>query len=251
MGVFRVISRLDIKPPNLVKGVQLEGFRVLGSPSEFAARYYSGGVDEIICQDIVASLYGRPSQFELISKVAENTFVPLVYAGGIRTVEDAIRVVSAGADKVGINTAAISNPTILSEIAQVLGKQAVVAIVEAKEMGDGHWEALTESGRERSFVDVKSWVARLDDIGAGEILIVSVDRDGSKKGPDLRLATLCRSLSNLPMIYQGGVASASDSQLIADLGYQGVAVGAAFHSATISPVGIKRYLSDVGCEIRL
>lgn len=251
MSVFRIHARLDVKPPNLVKGIQFEGLRIIGNPAAYAVRYYEAGADEILVQDVVASLYGKPSQFALVSEIACGTFVPMTVAGGIRTVEDAIRLVAHGADKVGLNTAAVIRPKLVSEIAGELGSQAVVVVVEAKRVGEGLWEVLTDGGRERSGLSVRSWIEQLADFGAGEIVVVSVDSDGAKRGPDLDLARNARELTELPLIYQGGVARTDEVRRLAELGFQGVAIGAALHADQVSLQTLKTELLGLGVEVRI
>lgn len=251
MAVFRIHARLDVKPPNLVKGIQLEGLRVVGSPTEYAVKYYEAGADEILVQDVVASLYGKPSQFALVSEIATGTFVPMTVAGGIRTVDDAIRLVAHGADKVGINTAAITRPKLISEIAEELGSQAVVAVIEAKRHGRDEWEVFTDGGRERTGLDVSTWISQLSDFGAGEIVVVSIDSDGLRKGPDLYLAGMARELTDLPLIYQGGVAETHDVKQLAELGFQGVAIGASLHGGQVLLGQLKSELSSLGVEVRI
>lgn len=251
MSVFRLHARLDIKPPNLVKGIQFEGLRIIGDPAAYAVMHYEAGADEILVQDIVASLYGKPSQFSLITEIASGTFVPITVAGGIRTVDDAIRLVAHGADKIGLNTAAIRRPKLVSEIAQELGSQAVVAVVEAKRQSEGEWEVLTDGGRERTGVSVRTWIEQLSDFGAGEIVVVSIDSDGAKRGPDLGLAHAARECTNLPLIYQGGITATNQARQLAELGFQGVAIGAALHSGQVNLSQLKKDLLSFGVEVRI
>src|SRR5262245_9842162 len=146
----RIIARLDIKAPNLVKGIQLEGLRVMGDPAEHAVRYYAQGIDEILYVDIVASLYGRNSIAQLVARTADQIYVPLTVGGGIRSVEDIHQLLRAGADKVAINTAAVKNPNLISDAARVFGSQCIVISIEAKRNGRGGWEAYTDNGREHT-----------------------------------------------------------------------------------------------------
>ena len=169
----RIIARLDIKGPNVVKGIHLEGLRVVGKPAELARRYYDQGVDEIVYMDIVASLYGRNSILSVVEDAARDIFVPLTVGGGIRTVEDVTAALRSGADKVAINTAAIARPAFLTEAAQAVGSQAIVVSIEAKRR-DGWWEAMTDNGREKTGRDALEWAAEAEGLGAGEILLTSV-----------------------------------------------------------------------------
>ena len=182
MSRVRLIPRLDIKGPNLIKGVHLEGLRVLGNPRDFARRYYAAGADELIYVDVVASLYGRNSLHDIIRSAADDVFIPLTVAGGLRSVEDVRGVLLAGADKVGINTAATKRPDLVREVSETFGSQCMVLSIEAKQVGVGKWEAYTDNGRERTGLDVVEWAARGVSMGAGEILLTSVDREGDPWG---------------------------------------------------------------------
>ena len=200
----RVIPRLDIKGPNLVKGVHLEGLRVLGRPEWYATRYYQDGADELIYIDQVASLYGRNNLDEIVRRTAERLHIALTVAGGIRSLDDIQRLLRAGADKVAINTAAIKRPALIREAAQVFGSQCIVLYVEAKWRAPGRYECLTDNARERSGVDVFEWVQRAVDLGAGEILVTSVDREGTGKGYDVELVSRIVGLVSVPVIASGG-----------------------------------------------
>jgi len=221
MSNLRIIPRLDIKGPNLIKGIRLEGLRVIGDPQEYAIRYYEAGADELLYMDIVASLYGRNNLSEIISRAAKNVFIPITVGGGIRSVDDARQVLRSGADKVAINTAAIARPELITEIAQRFGSQAMVLSIEAKQVGSGKWEAYTDNGREKSGLDVLEWVERGVELGAGEILITSVDREGSRSGFDLDLVRKVSSSVPVPVIASGGMGTiehfiAAASQGMAD-----------------------------------
>jgi cyclase len=210
MAVTRIIPRLDIKGPNVVKGIHLEGLRVIGKPGDLARRYYTEGADEIVFMDIVASLYGRNNILSVVEEVAQDVFVPLTVGGGIRTLEDIVAVLRSGADKVAINTAAIGHPEFLREAAQTFGSQCVVVSVEAKRCGPSTWEALTNNGRERTGVDVLSWVAEAERLGAGEILVTSIDQEGTRKGFDLELIESVSRRVRVPVIACGGAGGEGD-----------------------------------------
>lgn len=207
---LRLVARLDIKGPNLIKTVQLEGLRVVGDPQVYARRYYEAGIDELIYMDIVASLYGRNNLKEIVSYTAENIFVPLVVGGGLRSVEDVRELLLAGADKVAVNTAAIARPELISEIADRFGSQCVVLSIEAKSIGDGKWECFTDNGRERSGVDVVEWAQRGQELGAGEVFITSVDREGTRNGFETDLYAAVGQHLNVPLIACGGMGSTDD-----------------------------------------
>jgi imidazole glycerol-phosphate synthase subunit HisF len=206
----RIIARLDIKGPNLIKGIHLEGLRVIGSPGEHALRYYLQGIDELIYMDCVASLYGRNHLGGIVSAAAKDIFVPMTVGGGIRSVEDATQILRAGADKVAINTAAVSNPQLVTDIARRFGSQCMVLSVEAKQVGRERWEVYTDNGRERTGLDVVEWVKRGVALGAGEVLLTSVDREGTRKGFDIALVRAVAAEVSVPLIASGGMGKPED-----------------------------------------
>lgn len=210
MRPIRLIARLDIKGPNLIKGIHLEGLRVIGDPQTYAQRYYEQGIDEIIYMDSVASLYGRNNLTEILEHTAHHVFVPITVGGGVRSVEDARKLLRSGADKVAINTAAIARPELLSEIAEEFGSQAVVLSVEAKRQSSGGWEAYTDNGREHSGRDVIEWVQEAEKLGAGELLLTSIDQEGTRKGFDIALLNAISGLVSIPVIASGGMGSVED-----------------------------------------
>jgi len=209
MRNVRLIARLDIKGPNLIKGIHLEGLRVMGSPNEHALRYYQQGADELIYMDCVASLYGRNSLSDIVQAAAQNVFVPMTVGGGIRSVDDATHLLRCGADKVAVNTAAVANPKLISEIARRFGSQCMVLSIEAKQVGD-HWEVYTDNGRERTGLNVIDWVKRGVELGAGEILLTSVDREGTRKGFDVPLLRAVTQEVRVPVIASGGMGKPED-----------------------------------------
>jgi cyclase len=211
MKKVRLIARLDIKGPNLIKGVHLEGLKVIGSPNEYALKYYKQGADELIYMDSVASLYGRNHLGEIIKDAAKEIFIPMTVGGGIRSVEDATEILRSGADKVAINTAAVANPALITQLAEKFGSQCVVLSIEAKKDSSGHWEVLTENGRERSGLDVVEWAIQGCSNGAGEILLTSVDMEGTKKGFDNELLKAVSSQVEIPVIASGGMGKLSDA----------------------------------------
>ncbi|MGY4503307.1 cyclase [Bradyrhizobium sp. GM24.11] len=210
MSNLRIIPRLDIKGKNLIKGVQLEGLRVMGDPQEFALDYYRAGADELVYMDIVASLYGRNNLSDIIRRAADQVFIPITVGGGIRSVDDARHILRSGADKVAINTAAIARPELIGEVARHFGSQAMVLSIEAKQVAQGKWEAYTDNGRERTGLDVLQWARRGVEMGAGEILLTSVDREGTRKGFDIDLISQVSKLATVPVIASGGMGSIED-----------------------------------------
>jgi imidazole glycerol-phosphate synthase subunit HisF len=210
MRNLRLIARLDIKGPNLIKGIHLEGLRVIGSPAEHALRYYAQGADELIYMDCVASLYGRNHLANIVSAAAQDIFVPMTVGGGIRSVEDATSILRAGADKVAVNTAAVADPELITRISRKFGSQCMVLSVEAKFCSPGKWEVFTDNGRERTGLDVIEWVKKGVALGAGEILLTSVDREGTRKGFDCALVKAVTDQVSVPVIASGGMGKLED-----------------------------------------
>ena len=200
----RIIPRLDIKGPNLVKGIHLEGLRVLGSPEIFAQYYYENGADEIIFQDVVASLFERNSLHEIISRTAKNIFIPITVGGGIRSIEDIHDVLRAGADKVSLNTAVVKNPSFIEKASKMFGSSTVVVAIEAIKGADENYYAFIDNGREETGLEVTKWVEKITKLGAGEIVITSVDRDGTSLGLDLELLKKIKSSTTIPVVAHGG-----------------------------------------------
>ena len=207
MSNLRIIPRLDIKGENLIKGIRLEGLRVIGDPQEHAIRYYEAGADELIYMDVVASLYGRNNLSDIISRTVKNVFIPITVGGGIRSIDDVRNILRSGADKVAINTAAIKRPSLIGEVARRFGSQAMVLSIEAKQVAAGKWEAYTDNGRERTGLDVLEWVCRGVELGAGEILITAVDREGTRMGFDVDLIRAISAAVPVPVIASGGMGS--------------------------------------------
>jgi cyclase len=236
----RIIARLDIKGPNLIKGIHLEGLRVIGSPGEHALRYYLQGIDELIYMDCVASLYGRNHLGSIVSAAAKDIFVPMTVGGGIRSVEDATQILRAGADKVAINTAAVSNPQLVTDIARRFGSQCMVLSVEAKQVGHERWEVYTDNGRERTGLDVVEWVKRGVALGAGEVLLTSVDREGTRKGFDISLVRAVAAEVSVPLIASGGMGKPEDLvDVVREGGADAVAMADILHYKR-SEVGVIR-----------
>jgi len=204
MKSYRVIARLDIKGPNLVKGIHLEGLRVMGKPEEFARYYYENGADELIYVDVVASLYDRNSLHDIISKTAKETFIPLTVGGGLRTIDDIRGVLRAGADKVSLNTAVLKNQELIREASRKFGSSTIVVAIEAIKQPDGTYFAYTDNGRNYTGVEVIEWAKKVQELGAGEILLTSVDREGTGLGFDCELTKKVTDVLSIPVITHGG-----------------------------------------------
>lgn len=230
MEKVRVIPRLDIKGPNLVKGIHLEGLRVLGKPEKFAKYYYENGADELFFQDTVASLYERNSLHDIISKTAKEIFVPLTVGGGLRTIDDIKTVLRAGADKVAINTAAIKRPDFIKEAALKFGSSTIVVAIEAIKETNGKYFVYTDNGREHTGIEVVQWAKQVEELGAGEIVITSVDNEGTGEGFDLDLTKLVSSAVNVPVIAHGGCGGPNDAfKVINECGVDAIALASVLH----------------------
>ena len=251
MPNVRLIARLDIKGPNLIKGVHLEGLRIIGDPGAFARRYYEEGADELIYMDIVASLYGRSNLTEIVSRAARDIFVPMTVGGGIRSVDDVRSLLRAGADKVAINTAAVRRPELIREVARRFGSQCVVLSIEAKRCGAGQWEPYTDCGRERSNLDVIEWARRGVELGAGEILVTSIDREGTRKGYDVELTRAISDAVPVPVIASGGFGNAEHLVSVLREGHaDGAAVADALHYERMTLERLRATALAAGLNVR-
>lgn len=228
--IVRIIPRLDIKGPNLVKGIHLEGLRVLGDPESFASHYYNNFADELILMDVVASLYGRNSLHEIISKTAQEIFIPITVGGGLRSVEDIKNILRAGADKVSINTAAIESPELIREASLSFGSSTIVCSVECIKHEDNNYYAYSDNGREFSGKNVFEWVEELEYLGAGEINVCSVDKEGTRSGYDIELIKKINDLVSIPVIAHGGAGQLNHiSDLILNTGVDAVSFSSITH----------------------
>lgn len=251
MKNIRIIPRLDIKGPNVVKPVQADALRIIGNPLELALRYYEEGADELIYIDIVASLYDRPFDFEQLRTVSQKLHIPLTAGGGIKTLNDARQALRAGADKIAINSAAIRRPDLINELSREFGAQCVVVLVEAKRQANGTWEAYIDGGREKSGRDITEWLPEAASRGAGEIVLASIDRDGTRHGYDTELITTAATLTNLPLIAHGGASEPASMSKAIESGADAVSAASIFHYEDYSIPEVKKYLSSLGQAIRL
>jgi cyclase len=252
MAAIRLISRLDIKGPNLIKGVRLEGLRVVGDPHEFAMGYYRDGADELIYMDIVASLYGRNNLTDIVRRTADDIFVPLTVGGGVRSIADAEGLLHAGADKVAINTAAIANPELIAEVSRQFGSQCMVLSIEAKAVAPGKWEAYTDNGREKTGVDVVEWARRAVDLGAGEILLTSVDREGTRKGFDVALVRAVSDAVSIPVIASGGMGEMPHLvEVVTEGRANAVAMADVLHYRRMALADARGVMANAGLEVRI
>lgn len=250
MANVRLIARLDIKGPNLIKGVHLEGLRVIGNPQEYARRYYEQGADELIYIDIVASLYGRSKLTDIVRRTAHDVFVPMTVGGGIRNVDDVRDLLRAGADKVAINTAAVRRPELITEVARRFGSQCMVLSIEAKQQAPGRWEVYTDCGRERSGVDAIEWARRGVELGAGELLVTSIDREGTRKGFDVELTRAVGQAVGVPVIASGGFGEPVHLHDVVAAGADAVAFADTLHYQRTSMRDIRRMARELGIAVR-
>ena len=243
MENIRIIPRLDIKNNTVVKGIHLEGLRVVGKPQDLAMKYYDNGADELLYMDAVASLYERNSLHDIILRISEKVFIPITVGGGIRNIDDIKKVLHSGADKVAINTAAIKNPDFISEAANTYGSQCIVISIEAKKISDEHWEAYVDTGRESTGVDVMEWVDRVVELGAGELLITSIDSEGTKKGFEIDLIKKISKKVPIPVIACGGAGDILDfTKLIRSSNVGAISCASALHYDLMTISDIKNQL---------
>lgn len=250
MNKPRIIPRLDIKNNTVVKGIHLEGLRVVGVPDELSRKYYAQGADEILYMDAVASLYERNSLKDIIRRVTDNVFVPLTVGGGLRTVEDIREVLRFGADKVALNTAVIRRPEFIREAAGTFGSQCIVASIEAKKKSDGRWEAYIDTGREATGIDAIEWAGRLVELGAGELLVTSIDHEGMKKGFEIDLIRQIADSVPIPVIACGGCGSIEHiEELLRVTQVSAVACASVLHYDICTIPQIKKHLLRRGIPV--
>ena len=242
MATIRIISRLDIKGNSLIKGVNLEGLRVIGDPHSFALDYYSQGIDELMLHDCVASLFGRNNLHDIVKQISNEIFVPITVGGGVRTLEDVYTLLRCGADKVSINTAAIRDPKFITRVAHEFGSQCMVLSIEAKQQSPNKWEAYTDNGREKTGLDVIKWAREAEELGAGEIILTSVDTEGTKKGFDIDLLKAVTKNINIPIIASGGMGAPQDLVLaVQEGGVSAVAIANIIHYKKYTIGQIRNY----------
>jgi imidazole glycerol-phosphate synthase subunit HisF len=248
----RVIARLDIKGNRLVKGVHLEGWRFLpNDPNDFCLKYYHEGIDEILYVDAVASLYNRDSLKEIVRKTTVNVFVPITVGGGIRNLKDVTEMLRCGADKVAICTQAVKTPEIISEVAEKFGSQCMVVSIQAKKDVNGNYKVWYDVAREKTEIDVAEWAAKVEALGAGEILLTSVDKEGTTKGMDLELIKLVSSEVKIPVIASGGLSNPADFIEASKMGADAVAIAKALHYGLTSIEKIKQEAEKANIKVRM
>ena len=234
MKFHRIISRLDIKGPNLVKGIHLEGLRVLGKPEIFAKYYFDQGVDELFYQDVVASLYQRNSLIDKIKETAKNISIPLTVGGGIRSIKDIQDILNAGADKVVINTRAVKDPNFINQAVKIFGSSTIVVAIETLKDNDENYFVYTDNGREFNNLNAIKWATEIEKRGAGEILVTSIDKEGTGEGFDIDLLKIISSKVKIPVIAHGGAGNDLHvKEIFKNSFVDGVAISSLFHYGSL------------------
>lgn len=247
----RIIPCLDVTAGRVVKGVHFVNLRDAGDPVELADRYNQQGADELVFLDITASSDGRDIMADVVARTARKVFIPLTVGGGIRSVADARRILVAGADKVSVNTAAIRRPALLTELSLEFGSQAVVLAIDAKRRAPGAWTVYTRGGRDDEGLDAVEWAARGESLGAGEILLTSMDTDGVQTGFDCELTRAVSRATRIPVIASGGAGRPEDFERVLTEGEADAALAASiFHYGTYTVDDLKEYLSQRGIPVR-
>ena len=248
----RIIPCLDVHAGRVVKGIKFVQLRDAGDPVEIARTYDAAGADEITFLDITASSDARDTMVEVIGRVADQVFIPLTVGGGVRSIEDVRKLLNAGADKVSINTSAVENPDLVESAASRFGSQAIVVAIDARAAGPGRWEVYTHGGRKARGIDAVEWAAAMARRGAGEILLTSMDRDGTKSGFDLALTRAVSEAVTVPVIASGGVGTLEHlAEGIERGGADAVLAASVFHFGEITIPDAKRFLAARGIEMRL
>ena len=248
----RIIPCLDVKSGRVVKGVNFVELRDAGDPVEIARRYDEQGADEITFLDITASSDDRDIILHVVEQVAEQVFIPLTVGGGVRVVEDVRRLLNAGADKVSMNTAAVTNPQLVFEAASKVGSQCIVVAIDAKQTAPGKWEVFTHGGRNPTGLDAVAWAQKMQQLGAGEILLTSMDRDGTKSGFDLALTRAVSDAVRIPVIASGGVGTLEHlAEGVSEGRADAVLAASIFHFGEYTVEQAKRLMREQGIEVRL
>ena len=252
MPAVRVIPCLDVAAGRVVKGVNFEGLRDIGDPIELASRYYQEGADEVTFLDVHASSENRKTMLDVVTKCAEQVFIPLTVGGGISSLADVTSLLAAGADKVSVGSAGIANPALLEEIVREHGSQVLVISLDLKRASRPSGFGVTShGGKNLTDLDALEWIRQVEDLGAGELLVNSIDADGTKSGFDIELVELIKSQSSLPVIASGGAGKVEDFVEAARAGADAVLAASVFHEGEISIGEVKRALDQASVEVRL
>lgn len=248
----RIIPCLDVHAGRVVKGVKFEELRDAGDPVAVAAAYEKQGADELVFLDITASSDGRKTMVDVVERTADQVFMPLTVGGGLRSVDDIRTMLNAGADKVSLNTSAIQNPDLVLQSARKFGSQCIVVAIDAKQVAPGQWEVFTHGGRNRTGLDAVEWARKVHSLGAGEILLTSMDRDGTASGYDVPLNCAVSAAVEVPVIASGGAGTLDHlAEVLRDGGASAVLAASIFHFGTYTVRQAKEHLRDVGLPVRL
>ena len=251
MNKIRIIARIDVKNEFVIKGIHLEGLRKVGNPNLMACNYYDNGIDEIIFMDAVAAYYDRNSLSDLIKESCKNVFIPITVGGGIRNIDDIKNSLKSGADKVAINTKAVTNPNFISEASEIFGSQCIVSSIEAKFIDDGKWEVYIDNGREPTGKDVLDWAKHVEELGAGEIMLTSIDKEGTKKGFDINLNKIVAQSVSIPIIASGGMGKSTDAvELLKNADIDAIATASVLHYKIETIKEIKNTLLEHSIKVR-
>lgn len=247
----RMIARLDVKMEHLIKGVRMEGWRKMGDPVARAVKYYEDGIDELIYMDVVASLYDRNNLSDIVRNVASQVFIPITVGGGVRSLEHVHNLLAVGADKVAINTAATVDPTLLQRVSDTYGSQATVLSIEAQRQPDGSWEAMTDNGRNHTGRDAVKWAVEGAENGAGEILITSIDQDGTTLGMEKSLIDQVTRAVDIPVIACGGVGKVSHVvEVLKNTPVSAVAMAKVLHTDRFALADLRAACQQAGIDVR-
>jgi imidazole glycerol-phosphate synthase subunit HisF len=251
----RVIARLDIKGRRLVKGINLEGLRIIGDPIEYLKRYIETGIDEVFILDVNASLYGFEHDYEYLAEISQYVNVPITVGGGVASIDTFEKILNAGADKVSANTIYTKKPEMINELVNFFGSQAVVVYIESKKQvlgsyNDNSYRVYTENGRSRTDLIVEDWVVEVQDRGCGEIVITSVEKEGRQNGFDEELISRIAEITRVPLIISGGYGNSKDLDILETSHIDGIAIAATFHYGQAKVKDIKQILCEIGLEVR-
>lgn len=250
MKNVRIVARLDVKQNWLIKGTQMEGWRKVGEPAAHAKLYAKQGADELLYIDMVASLYGRSKLTEIVRRTAQDVFVPMTVGGGVRTLDDVKDLLRSGADKVAINTASVARPELIQEVSNRFGSQCIVLSIEAKQQSLNKWEVFTHCGRERSGVDVIDWAQKGIELGAGEILVTSIDQEGTRNGYDAELIEAISKVSSVPIIASGGYGTPDHIKQAVGAGADAIAVADALHYNRTTLPELRKEMAEMNIPVR-
>ena len=249
---FRVIAKIDVKSSSVIKGINFEGMRKIGNAKFFAKKYFRAGADELIINDVNASLFGRSTALDLLKSCCKNIFIPVTLAGGLKNIDDVKKALESGADKVAINTAAVKNKSVIKDVAQMFGSQALIISINAKKISLNKWEVFIDKGREETGLDVIKWAKFVEKSGAGEIHINSIDNDGTFNGFDYDLIKQISKIVKIPLVVGGGLGSIEHiDRLLKTKNIEGVSISSALHYKKLTINNIKHQIKKNNLNVRI